>query len=137
MTAERLGGDSLDRFGGPAAIPTQRHRPVPATQLDHHLGPRFVFERLQILEGQRLHRLEFVFGEMRATQDIGIDLEAGKDIAGEGSSPRIASATARPLVAIEAEIVEGQREGPAIAIAGARTIISERTDAVPILSAGS
>ena len=46
-------------------------------QLDNHQAARVVFQRLEVLQGQRLHGLQFVVRQMGTAEDIGIDFQCG------------------------------------------------------------
>ena len=49
-------------------------------QLDHHLLLRRVLQPLDLLQGERLHRLEFVLGQVRAAEDVGEQFQRRRQV---------------------------------------------------------
>ena len=62
---------------------------------------------------------EFFGGQLRAQDDVGVDVERRGDVAGERRAPEPHVDRADALVAVDAEAVERQRQFPAVAVAGA------------------
>ena len=58
-------------------------------------------------------------GQVRPAEDVGVNLQSGREIPRHGRAPKARVHQADALAAIEAEIVQGQRQLAAIALAGA------------------
>ena len=111
---------------------------MPSPQLDEHLLARLVLEALEVLEGQCLDRVHFVFGQVRPAQDVGVDFEGGGQVSAERRCPRNRMCiVADALVAVEPEVVQGQGQFPAVPLPAPRMIRSDRTDAIPTCGGGS
>ena len=78
---DRDGFDALDR---PPLVPAERVRVVALAQFEHHLPLRLVFGRLDVLQAERLGRVEFVLRQVRAAEDVGVDRQGREQVAGEG-----------------------------------------------------
>ncbi len=119
MGANLFGGESLDvRRDAPTILP-QGAGIVARLQLDQHLLSRFVFQILQILQGEHLHRFDFVFRQVGAQKNVCVDLERSRDVARHRRGPKARVHRTDTFVAVEPQVVERQRQIAAVAVAGA------------------
>src|SRR5262249_6797316 len=93
---------------------------------------RLVLQALQVLKGQRLDGVDLAFGQVRAADDVGVDIESRGQVAGQGRAPEPRVQGADALVAIDAEVVQRQRQLAAVALAGPAgdEVREDRGDAV-------
>ena len=117
------GGDALDRA---AVVVAERRGVVALAQLDQDFRPRLVFQAADVLQGQRTDGVQLVFRQVRPQQNVGVDFEGGGQVAGDGGAPETHVDAADALAAVQAEVVDGQRQLAAVAFAGpARDEVAE------------
>ena len=99
-------------------VVAERGRVEALPQLEHEARRGFVLESLDLLEGERLDRLEFLGGEGGPAQHVGEDFHAGGEVLGDGAAPELHVDDADALAAVEAEFVLGEHQGAVVAITG-------------------
>jgi len=80
VAAHALRGQRFDAFDGAATVVAQRRGIVVLAQFEHDLLARLIFKPLDVLKGQRFDRIEFIGGQMRAAQDVGVQLKGGRQV---------------------------------------------------------
>ena len=110
---------TLNAFLGAAMIIGQRRGEMAFAQLDQDFLPRLVFQTEDVLNGEGLDRVEFVFGQMRPAEDVGIQLQGLGQIAGQGAAPEAHVHQPDALTAVQAEVVQGHGQLLAVQLAGA------------------
>ena len=60
---------------------------MPLAQLDEHFLLGFVLKTLEILRSQRLNGFHLLFRQVRPAKDVGVQLQGGGQVAGQGSRP--------------------------------------------------
>ncbi len=92
---------------------------MPPAQLDEQLLPRLVLQPLEILEGEGLDRVHLLFRQVRPAQDVGIEAQGRGEVSAQRRPPKADVQCADALMTIEAQVIEGKGQLPAIAVAGA------------------
>ncbi len=106
-------------LGRAAMVQAERGGVMAAAQLDQHLLPGLVFQTQNVLQGQCPHGVKLIGGQVRAAQDVGVDFQGGRQVGRQGRAPETHVHDADALVAVESEVVQSQRQFPAVALAGA------------------
>ena len=132
---------SMVRLSMPSAVPRrsllERRRIVLLAQLDQAPSGAARPPGLQVLQGQGLDRVEFLFGQVRPAQDVGVDFQGGRQVAGQRRAPEAHVHDADAFAAVQAEVVQGQGQFPAVAVAGAAGDQVGEDEADAELSGGS
>src|SRR5262249_46603506 len=68
---------------------------------------------------ERLDGVHVLFGQVRPAQDVGVDAQGGGEVAAQRRPPEADVQGADTLMPVEAEVVEGEGQLPAVTVAGA------------------
>ncbi len=116
VAAQLVGGQALDAGDGAAVVVAERARVMVLAQLDEDTGPRLVFQAAQVLHGQGLDGIQFLVRQMRSPKNVGVVLQGRGQVARHRGAPEAGVQHTDGLAAVQAQVVQGQRQIAAVEI---------------------